>query len=250
LSQHTKNTLMHRVFQTYVDRLAEGADIDALGAAIADATAAFDLNRFAYLSLPRRPAAEAAIVSNYASAWTAHYQKSHYERLDPVIIRALRSPEPFAWGLSPAKLSLSRQQQALFDEAAQFGIGCGYTVPVHDCRGLCAAVTFAAPSPNARFNRTIETHGCVLALMAMYFHSHVRRRLVQDRFIDGVSLSPRELQCLDWAARGKTAWEIGRILGISRRTAAFHLDNVKEKFGVHSMSQAVARFAAAKHIVD
>jgi DNA-binding CsgD family transcriptional regulator len=32
--------------------------------------------------------------------------------------------------------------------------------------------------------------------------------------------------------RGKSAWEIGRLLNISRRTAAFHLDNAKMKFGV------------------
>ena len=47
-----------------------------------------------------------------------------------------------------------------------------------------------------------------------------------------VALSPRELECLEWAARGKSAWEIGRLLNISRRTAAFHLDNAKMKFGV------------------
>ncbi|MFK5073526.1 helix-turn-helix domain-containing protein, partial [Klebsiella pneumoniae] len=34
-------------------------------------------------------------------------------------------------------------------------------------------------------------------------------------------LSPREFECLEWSSRGKSAWEIGSILGISRRTAAF-----------------------------
>jgi DNA-binding CsgD family transcriptional regulator len=82
--------------------------------------------------------------------------------------------------------------------------------------------------------------------MAMYFHAHVRRKLSPDRVIDGISLSPREFECLGWAAQGKSAWEIGRILGITRRTAAFHLENAKAKLGVHSICQAVARLIASR----
>ncbi|WP_334536923.1 LuxR C-terminal-related transcriptional regulator [Bradyrhizobium sp. AZCC 2230] len=52
--------------------------------------------------------------------------------------------------------------------------------------------------------------------MAMYFHAHVRRKLTSSHEVDAILLSPRELECLEWAARGKSAWEIGRILGISR----------------------------------
>jgi DNA-binding CsgD family transcriptional regulator len=84
--------------------------------------------------------------------------------------------------------------------------------------------------------------------MAMYFHAHARRRLSINRVIDGVALSPRELECLEWAAQGKSAWEIGRLLNISRRTAAFHLDNAKTKFGVRTICQAVAKLAASKSI--
>jgi LuxR family transcriptional activator of conjugal transfer of Ti plasmids len=36
--------------------------------------------------------------------------------------------------------------------------------------------------------------------MVMYFHAHARRKLAPDRVVDGVPLSPRELDCLGWAA--------------------------------------------------
>jgi LuxR family transcriptional regulator, activator of conjugal transfer of Ti plasmids len=84
----------------------------------------------------------------------------------------------------------------------------------------------------------------------MHFHAHVRRRLSGDRVIDGVALSPREFECLTWAARGKSAWDIGQILNISRCTATFHLRNAKNKFGVRTVCQAVAHFAAARRTVD
>jgi len=123
-------------------------------------------------------------------------------------------------------------------------------VPIHDPRGPIAAVTFATDERRPQFQRCIKRHRAVLQLMAMYFHAHARRRLSVDRVVDGIALSPREFECLQWAAGGKSAWEIGRILSISRRTAAFHLDNAKTKLGVHSICQAVARFAAAKRPMD
>ena len=90
----------------------------------------------------------------------------------------------------------------------------------------------------------------MLQLMALYFHAHARRKFVHERIIDGVPLSPREFECLAWAAQGKSAWEVGQIIGISRRTAAFHLANAKAKLGVRSICQAVARFAASKPIMS
>jgi DNA-binding CsgD family transcriptional regulator len=136
----------------------------------------------------------------------------------------------------------------MLDESALFGIRCGFTVPVHYSRCPVAAVTFAADERRPTFQRCIEQNRHVLQLMAMYFHAHARRRLSINRVIDGVALSPRELECLEWAAQGKSAWEIGRLLNVSRRTAAFHLDNAKMKFGVRTICQAVAKLAASKSI--
>ena len=74
--------------------------------------------------------------------------------------------------------------------------------------------------------------------------------LLLQHAIDGIALSPRELECLAWAARGKSAWDIGQILGITRRTAAFHLDNAKAKLGVRTICQAVERLATSRSRVE
>ncbi|MGE0333846.1 MAG: autoinducer binding domain-containing protein [Gammaproteobacteria bacterium] len=241
---------MHRIFQAFIDRLADSVDPMALREAMADAAVAFDLHCFAYLSMPHRPAAEAQLISTYPSDWTGHYLDSRYERLDPVILQALREAEPFEWGMGVGPRELTKRQQQLFDEAAGFGIRCGFTIPIHDGRGPVAAVTFAADAHHPAFRRSVEAHAEVLQLMALYFHAHARRKLSSDRVVDGVALSPREFECLEWAAQGKSAWDIGRILGISRRTAAFHLDNAKRKLGVRSICQAVARLSASKPMLQ
>jgi LuxR family transcriptional regulator, activator of conjugal transfer of Ti plasmids len=241
---------MHRIFQNYIDHLTSALDPEALRDAMAEAAAALDLPCFAYLSVPRRAGDFPRLISNYPSAWTKSYLQRRYERFDPVILRALDHPEPFEWGLGVGLHTPSDPERELFEEAATFGIRRGFTIPIHDSRGPIAAVTFAADERQPRFDRTIAEHARVLQLMAIYFHAHARQKISSARIIGGVSVSPRELECLEWVARGKSAWEIGRILGISRRTAAFHLDNAKAKLGVHSICQAVARLVASRPTMD
>jgi LuxR family transcriptional activator of conjugal transfer of Ti plasmids len=241
---------MHRIFQTYIDHLSESTDVTALRESMVEATQALELSCFAYLCLPARSGDTPQLISTYPSTWTAQYLKHRYERFDPVITQALEDTEPFQWGLNSRANILSRPQQELLEDAARFGIACGFTVPIHDGRGPIAAVTFAADvHRGAAFSRRVEAHRQVLQLMAMFFHAHVRRKLSPDRVINGVSLSPREFECLEWAAQGKSAWEIGHILGITRRTAGFHLENAKAKLGVHSICQAVARLIASRSMI-
>ena len=54
------------------------------------------------------------------------------------------------------------------------------------------------------------------------------------------SLSPREREVLWWAAQGKSAWEIGKILHITKRTVDQHTQNATRKLGAANRTQAVA----------
>jgi hypothetical protein len=199
---------MHRIFQAFIDGLADSSTEKSLCTAMEAAASALDLPCFAYFALPVHSRANARLISTYPTAWTAHYLQSHYERLDPVITQVLGEREPFEWGSDIGAARLSRQQRDLFEEAACFGIRYGYTIPIHDDRGPVAAVTFASQERAPAFQRCISSNGRVLQLMALNFHAHARRKIITDRHVDGVQLSPRELECLEWASRGKSAWDI------------------------------------------
>jgi len=60
-----------------------------------------------------------------------------------------------------------------------------------------------------------------------------------------VSLSEREIETLLWSARGKTSAEIATILGLSKRTVDFHIDNAREKLGVATRIEAVVKAASS-----
>ena len=57
-------------------------------------------------------------------------------------------------------------------------------------------------------------------------------------------LNDREIAALTWVARGKTSAEIARKLRLTKRTVDFHIDNARNKLGVVTRSQAVAKAAS------
>jgi DNA-binding NarL/FixJ family response regulator len=63
-----------------------------------------------------------------------------------------------------------------------------------------------------------------------------------------VALNDREVEVLTWAARGKTSTEIARILGLTKRTIDFHIDNAREKLGAATRTEAVLKAATGKLI--
>src|SRR5579859_1308457 len=47
-----------------------------------------------------------------------------------------------------------------------------------------------------------------------------------------IALSEREIECLTWAARGKSSAEIGQIIGTSKRNVDFHIETACRKLDV------------------
>lgn len=54
-------------------------------------------------------------------------------------------------------------------------------------------------------------------------------------------LSEKEIECILWAARGKSSREIGRILNRSENTVNFHIKNVMRKLDTGSRTVAAMK---------
>jgi len=53
-------------------------------------------------------------------------------------------------------------------------------------------------------------------------------------------LSPREKECLEWAAKGLSDHDISALLALSPSTVTGYMKSVREKFNVRTKIQAVA----------
>jgi DNA-binding response OmpR family regulator len=63
-----------------------------------------------------------------------------------------------------------------------------------------------------------------------------------------VALNDREVETLTWVARGKTSAEIAQILGLTKRTVDFHIDNARTKLGAATRTEAVIKAATGRLI--
>jgi len=61
-------------------------------------------------------------------------------------------------------------------------------------------------------------------------------------------LNDREVEVLTWVARGKTSMEIAQIIGLTKRTVDFHIDNARTKLGAATRTEAVIKAATGRLI--
>jgi DNA-binding CsgD family transcriptional regulator len=191
------------------------------------------------LRLVDRP--KPAIALNFPNHWRNHYIERNYRHIDPILIYAPFIEGPFLWDRLAIRYDLSRNQLQLLNEAREAGLKNGITVPLHGPSGRVAVVSFASQfddaNPQAQLSR--------LNALASQFHfvfTNLAHGLQSNPNI--VELSPRERDCLNWVAHGKTSWEIGVILEINNNTVDFHIKNAMNK--LEATSRIVAVFKAIR----
>jgi DNA-binding CsgD family transcriptional regulator len=123
-------------------------------------------------------------------------------------------------------------------------------VPVHMPFGHIGVVSFVPRDPQVTdLSREFRAHSDGLGLCARTFLSGYQRIMgIRERLPVGSVLSAREVECLRWAAIGKTDQEIGMIMSRSRSTVRFHIYNAATKLDAVNRSQTVFKAAQLGYI--
>ncbi|MBD8526677.1 helix-turn-helix transcriptional regulator [Pseudomarimonas arenosa] len=181
------------------------------------------------------------VLGDYPEAWVQHYLARDYLSCDPTVAHCRLHATPITW--REARLLVSSKSGTahagrLFDEAGEFGLADGMSVPLHGPGIGWGVVSFTV---GQRGSDQFEWIAADLYLLAHYLHESARILIQPKRALHPISLSRRERECLSWAGIGKTSWEIGRLLALSERTVVFHLQNASRKLGVCNRQAAVAK---------
>jgi len=114
-------------------------------------------------------------------------------------------------------------------------------VPVHMPFGQIGAVSFSLKDLDKEdLSEEFEAFSHSLEIMARAFITGYVKVTDQRNWIPkDCKLSKREVQCVSWAALGKTDKEIATILSRSCATVRFHLHNAAKKLDAVSRSQTV-----------
>lgn len=114
-------------------------------------------------------------------------------------------------------------------------------VPVHMPFGQIGAVSFSSSNlDKTDLSDEFQKFGSAMEILSRAFITSYVKVTDQRNWIPAdCSLSKREVQCVSWAALGKTDREIATILSRSCATVRFHLQNAAQKLDAVNRSQTV-----------
>jgi LuxR family quorum sensing-dependent transcriptional regulator len=218
-----------------VEHLERQRDVPPLLASFQRLTLAFGMEHFCVgdPSHPEIRRDDRRWGATWPVQWYWRYVSQNHLAHDPVMARMNRAPAPFRW--SQTHSGASRRGQRVLDEAAEFGIRDGLAIPIHQVDGRIAGVSIGVR--NYELSRPDEM---ALHMAALYLHAKLAGLRAGPEARTPPRLTPRERECLQWVAAGKTDWEISLILNISEQTAHGYVQNTLVKLGARTRAQAVA----------
>jgi LuxR family transcriptional regulator, quorum-sensing system regulator CciR len=184
--------------------------------------------------------AELVALSNYPEKWVETYITQNLIAHDPVVLAAAVAHRGFHWSEVESLIELEPIHYDVWQMGRDAGITDGYTVPARMVGRGSGSCNFAVGP-----DRELPRDKFIIAEMIGIHAFHAARSLVEKDGPgdDRVRLTPRQRECIELVGRGKTDWEISRILGISPATVKEHIDDARRKYGVSKRVQVVLRAA-------
>ncbi len=178
-------------------------------------------------------------IDNTPVEFTQTYCDPMLQRRDPVMQHCKRQSVPIIWDQGTYVESGVGE---LWEHQAMFGYRTGIAMALHlpDGKHFQFGVDRDQPLPDdvEELQRLVAD----LQLFAVHAQDSAMRLLLPlAQQPERPSLTPRELEALRWTMEGKTAWEVGALLGISERTVVFHVNNAMHKLGCINKQQAVLK---------
>jgi LuxR family quorum-sensing system transcriptional regulator CciR len=190
---------------------------------------------------------EFVALSDYPQAWTEQYVSNEVVNLDPVLAASQRTNVGFCWDQIGEIMNVSSAQRQVFERGRSLGISDGFTVPANvpgEYSGSCNFVLGSGRSlPREKLAMT--------QLVGSFAFQAARSMVLHMRSLPGqapVPLTDRQVECIVLVARGKTDWEIGKILGISEETVKQHIADARQRYDVTKRVQVVLRTLFDGHV--
>jgi len=159
---------------------------------------------------------------------------------DPAVVRLFETTEPYTTAETYDLSAMNRREKLNHAMMQRFGLHHDLFVPLHTPTRYQVLYTFAigkGDDVRRRFEGNRQAFTDLAWLVAASIADHIGFSRLENR---DLVLSIREQECLTLLARGYTNREIGQEIGVSERTAKFHVDNVMKKLGATTRAQAVA----------
>ena len=178
-------------------------------------------------------------IDNTPATYVEPYQDPSFYRRDPVMQHCKRQSVPIIWNQDTY---VEHGLGELWEQQATHGYCTGIAMALHLPDGMHFQFGVDREEPLPQDREELQRMVADLQLFAVHAQDSAIRLLVPlQQQPDRPSLTPRELEALRWTMEGKTAWEVGVLLGISERTVVFHVNNAMHKLNCVNKQQAVLK---------
>jgi LuxR family transcriptional regulator len=182
-------------------------------------------------------------VRNFPRGWEHGWTR--FEIHDPYYHACFDGTLPFDWQNVQNSDDLMPAEREAWHYLADLGLGRGMTIPIHLPGGRFAVVSAILDRSGANWNSIFSNSHERMFHLTHKFYNVIHKRGFEDQIVVAlpIRLSPREKECLRWAAEGKTSPEIGIIVNRSVETVRLHIKNAMNKLSAHTRAQALAKAA-------
>jgi LuxR family quorum-sensing transcriptional regulator LasR len=186
------------------------------------------------------PLRQATLHTNYSEAWMRTYMATQLFNIDPTVHHSYTQSIPLVW---KSRLFSSHAQKEMYEAACYYGLGNGITLPFHGASNELGILCFASSRRSETQFHSAAMHNMPdLSLLRDFAFEAMLKFSKTPAQLEAVpAVTPRELECLNWSAAGKTSWEIAHILHCSEATVNFHFGNIRRKFNTLTRRQAVVK---------
>lgn len=182
---------------------------------------------------------EFVTVDNTPDAYRAKFESFEWQAGNPVTQHFKRSSRPIIWNQDTYVAAGAGEH---WEEQAACGYRSGIGMALHLPEGRHFFLGVDSDKPLPKNPDRVTRMVADLQLFTVYAQEAASRVLLpMPAEVEKPVLTPREVEALRWTYEGKTAWEVGKILGITERTAVFHVNNAMHKLGCISKHQAAVR---------
>jgi LuxR family quorum sensing-dependent transcriptional regulator len=225
----------------YIGDLQRAETPDAVCEKLINVTSAFGLTALMAGTVPQpgtptRKQKDHVLLCDWPVEWLERYVARNYVDHDPVVSRMKHLQAPFQWRDAAEEIRIDHDGEIVMGDAGEFKLRDGLAFPLVTLDGQIVMVSLGG--------ERIEMSGVEFGMISLVATYAIGRAMqlhnTQTPTIEHIELTPRERECLKWAAVGKSEWEISQILGISEHTSEKHLLNAKTKLGAVNRVQAVA----------
>lgn len=199
-----------------------------------------------HIDVRRSDSRETIWLENYPDSWAEAFVSTGLYANDPILVASQSTSAGFVWSDVGTLIRLNAHHRRVLAQAAREGMGDGFTVPAHIPGVSNGSCNFAV-----RQGRTLPQGNLMMAQLVGTFAFEAGRKIVGRRSnldAEKPKLTQRQLDCLLYASRGKSDWEIGRILGIQEKTVRDHIEDACLRYAVRRRVQLVVRALHDGHL--